>query len=143
MYFRWLRLRFNMMPLISGVLEPMAECIPMGAYAAWCFYHFLGINPYIIFGCHVCSWLVSDFILLRMIQVNYFFLFDNNYCLNINLFYLLLVLQTLRRYFLFRIHQSQLLFFHHIFKILVFYSNDWIETLLCCLLYHQFFVCFI
>ncbi|WAR00534.1 CEGT-like protein [Mya arenaria] len=65
---RWLRLRLNMMPLVSGFLEPMTECIPLGLYAAWAFYHFLGINPYIFFAVHFCLWLISDHLLLRLIQ---------------------------------------------------------------------------
>ncbi|KAH3857976.1 ceramide glucosyltransferase-like [Dreissena polymorpha] len=65
---RWLRLRLNMMPLVSGFLEPMTECIPLGLFAAWSLHHFLGINPYIFFGGHVVSWLLSDYILLRLCQ---------------------------------------------------------------------------
>jgi len=58
-----------MMPLVSGLLEPMSECIPVGLYAAWAFYHFLGINPYVFFSIHLGAWLVSDYLLLRMNQV--------------------------------------------------------------------------
>ncbi|XP_053405294.1 ceramide glucosyltransferase-like isoform X2 [Mercenaria mercenaria] len=65
---RWLRLRLNMMPLVSGFLEPLTECIPIGMYAAWSLYHFLGINPYIFFSVHIVAWLVSDYLLLRMVQ---------------------------------------------------------------------------
>ena len=67
--YRWLRLRLNMMPLVSGFLEPLTECIPLGLYGAWCLHRFLGINPFIFFPVHVGLWLVSDYIQLRMVQV--------------------------------------------------------------------------
>lgn len=65
---RWLRLRLNMMPLVSGFLEPLTECIPLGLYGAWCLHRFLGINPFIFFPVHIGLWLVSDYIQLRMVQ---------------------------------------------------------------------------
>lgn len=65
---RWLRLRLNMMPLVSGFMEPMTECIPLGIYGSWALYHFLGFNPYMFFIIHICLWLVSDYILLSMVQ---------------------------------------------------------------------------
>ncbi|XP_060601487.1 ceramide glucosyltransferase-like isoform X1 [Ruditapes philippinarum] len=68
---RWLRLRLNMIPLVSGFFEPLTECIPIGIYAAWSLYHFLGINPYIFFSIHIVAWLVSDYLLLRMVQVGH------------------------------------------------------------------------
>lgn len=65
---RWLRLRLNMMPLVSGFLEPLTEVIPLGIYGAWCLNRFLGINPFIFFPVHIGLWLVSDYIQLRMVQ---------------------------------------------------------------------------
>lgn len=65
---RWLRLRLNMMPLVSGFLEPLTELIPLGLYGAWCVHRFLGINPFIFFPVHIGLWLVSDYIQLRMVQ---------------------------------------------------------------------------
>ena len=67
--YRWLRLRLNMMPLVSGFLEPLTEVIPLGFYGAWCMHRFLGINPFIFYPVHICFWLVSDYVQLRMIQV--------------------------------------------------------------------------
>jgi hypothetical protein len=60
-----------MIPLVSGFFEPLTECIPIGIYAAWSLYHFLGINPYIFFSVHIVAWLVSDYLLLRMVQVGH------------------------------------------------------------------------
>ncbi|KAK3771287.1 hypothetical protein RRG08_024366 [Elysia crispata] len=65
---RWVRLRLNMMTAVTGILEPLSDCFPLGIWAGWAFYHFFSINPFIFFFFHVLSWLVLDYIQLRTVQ---------------------------------------------------------------------------
>ncbi|KAK3595171.1 hypothetical protein CHS0354_002770 [Potamilus streckersoni] len=65
---RWLRLRLNMMPLVSGVVEPLSECIALGLYGAWCAHYFLNMNFYIFFGAHIGTWILYDYFQLRAVN---------------------------------------------------------------------------
>lgn len=65
---RWLRLRLNMMFLVSGVLEPMGDVFPLGVMTALSLNHLFSINPYYFFIGHLCYWMTSDYILLRRAQ---------------------------------------------------------------------------
>ncbi|XP_067666851.1 ceramide glucosyltransferase-like isoform X1 [Haliotis asinina] len=65
---RWMRLRINMLTVVS-IMEPMADVFPLGAYGAWCQYHFFGFNPYYFFAAHVFGMLVMDYLLLHNAQV--------------------------------------------------------------------------
>ncbi|KAK3098358.1 hypothetical protein FSP39_018738 [Pinctada imbricata] len=65
---RWLRLRLNMMPIVSGILEPLGDVFPLGIWIGWSFYHFFGISPYYVFTFHVVSMILLDYIQLRMVQ---------------------------------------------------------------------------
>ncbi|XP_061173400.1 ceramide glucosyltransferase-like [Saccostrea echinata] len=65
---RWIRLRINMMPLVSGLLEPLHEILILSLHSSWAFYHFFGINPYYFFTCHIILNCVLDYIQLCNIQ---------------------------------------------------------------------------
>ncbi|XP_048734159.2 ceramide glucosyltransferase-like isoform X2 [Ostrea edulis] len=65
---RWIRLRINMMPFVSGVLEPLHDVLVLSLHSSWAFYHFFGINPYYFFTCHVILICMLDYIHLRNIQ---------------------------------------------------------------------------
>ncbi|CAG5133191.1 unnamed protein product [Candidula unifasciata] len=65
---RWLRLRLNMVTVVAGILEPIADCFPLGVWAGWALYHFFCMNPFIFFICHVLSWMVLDYIQLSTVQ---------------------------------------------------------------------------
>ena len=66
---RWLRLRMNMVPLVSAVLEPLAECLPLGLYMAWSMYYLFDLDPKLWFAGHVFVWYLMDIIQLSVIQV--------------------------------------------------------------------------
>ncbi|BFZ01581.1 hypothetical protein BsWGS_04619 [Bradybaena similaris] len=65
---RWVKLRLNMMTAVTGILEPIADCFPLGIWAGWALYHFFSINPFMFFMCHVVSWMVLDYIQLVTVQ---------------------------------------------------------------------------
>lgn len=65
---RWIRLRINMMPIVSGLAEPLCDVIILSLHSSWAFYHFLGFNPYYFFIGHVILNCVLDYINLRNIQ---------------------------------------------------------------------------
>ena len=67
--YRWLRLRLNMMFIVSGILEPMVDVIPLGIMTALSLNYFFDINVYYFFICHLCYWIISDYLLLRRVQV--------------------------------------------------------------------------
>ena len=59
----------NMMPITAGILEPLAESIPLGIYASWSVYFLFGVDPYLWSAGHWVVWIVLDYIQLRGIQV--------------------------------------------------------------------------
>ncbi|XP_069136909.1 ceramide glucosyltransferase-like [Argopecten irradians] len=65
---RWTRLRLNMMPLVAGFLEPLADCIPSGLIGSWLCYHFFGVHMYYFFPIHVFTLLFVDYLQLRTVQ---------------------------------------------------------------------------
>ncbi|TNN08183.1 Ceramide glucosyltransferase isoform 1 [Schistosoma japonicum] len=65
---RWLRLRLNMVPLVSGILEPISESITLGFLFAITMHYLFDIKlmyPIII---HFILWILLDYILLRCLQ---------------------------------------------------------------------------
>lgn len=60
-----------MMPIVSGVVEPLTDVIILSLHTSWAFYHFLGINPYYFFICHIILNCMLDYINLRNIQVQF------------------------------------------------------------------------
>ncbi|KAL5004034.1 hypothetical protein ScPMuIL_017490 [Solemya velum] len=65
---RWSRLRLNMTTFMAAIIEPLAECIPLGIYMAWSLWHLFGVNPYIFFCVHLCSVIVGDYFILRSME---------------------------------------------------------------------------
>jgi len=65
---RWTRLRMNMMPLTTALLEPMGECLPLGVYMSWSLYYFFGFNPYLCFLGHCVLWFILDVVQLSGVQ---------------------------------------------------------------------------
>lgn len=64
---RWARLRIAMLPG-TVLLEPLSECMPLGAGAAWAAGHLFGAEPLPFFLVHVLLWFLSDWLLLRSVQ---------------------------------------------------------------------------
>ncbi|PVD19980.1 hypothetical protein C0Q70_20474 [Pomacea canaliculata] len=65
---RWLRLRLNMLTVVASILEPLSDCFPLGITSGCLLYHFFSIDPVIFFCCHVCVWIVIDYIQLCNVQ---------------------------------------------------------------------------
>lgn len=55
------------------VLEPLSECLILGACAAWAANTLSGgsIDPYAFYMIHVLVWFLLDWILLNVMQVRY------------------------------------------------------------------------
>ncbi|XP_041364958.1 ceramide glucosyltransferase-like isoform X2 [Gigantopelta aegis] len=64
---RWLRLRFNML-LIVSMIEPFMDVIPLGLLNAWSLNRFFGTNPYVFFPLHLLLWMTIDYLLLKNAQ---------------------------------------------------------------------------
>lgn len=64
---RWARLRIAMMPG-TVLLEPLSECVPLGAGAAWAASRLFGAEPLPFFLVHALAWFLSDWLLLRTVQ---------------------------------------------------------------------------
>lgn len=65
---RWAKLRVAMVPTLI-LLEPMAECLVVGLFAAWSvsvLFHWDSLVFYLI---HILVWFLSDWILLSIVQV--------------------------------------------------------------------------
>lgn len=66
---RWAKLRVAMVPTLI-LLEPMAECLVVGLFAAWSvsvLFHWDSLVFYLI---HILVWFLSDWILLSIVQVS-------------------------------------------------------------------------
>ncbi|GBP08815.1 Ceramide glucosyltransferase [Eumeta japonica] len=64
---RWARLRIAMLPA-TALLEPLSECLPLGAGAAWAAGVLLSAEPLPFFLVHVLAWFLLDWLLLRTVQ---------------------------------------------------------------------------
>ncbi|KAL0861441.1 hypothetical protein ABMA27_008983 [Loxostege sticticalis] len=64
---RWARLRIAMVPT-TALLEPLSECLPLGAGAAWASGVLFGAEPLAFFLVHVLVWFLSDWLQLRTVQ---------------------------------------------------------------------------
>jgi hypothetical protein len=64
-----MRLRLNMIPLVGGLLEPVAESVPLGIFMSWSVNYLFDINPYLWFAGHWTVWFILDYIQLRAVQV--------------------------------------------------------------------------
>ncbi|XP_015922747.1 ceramide glucosyltransferase isoform X2 [Parasteatoda tepidariorum] len=66
---RWAKLRFAMVPY-TIVLEPLSECMVLGACAAFSVNVLFGWDPFVVYLVHILAWLILDWILLNVIQNN-------------------------------------------------------------------------
>ncbi|XP_025196066.1 ceramide glucosyltransferase [Melanaphis sacchari] len=66
---RWVKLRIAMVPH-TIILEPLSECLILGACAAWAANTLSGgsIDPYAFYMIHVLVWFLLDWILLNVMQ---------------------------------------------------------------------------
>ena len=64
---RWAQLRFAMTPHMT-IIEPIFECMFIGAIGSWAARVLFGWNPLFFFLLHSLSWLILDWILLSIVN---------------------------------------------------------------------------
>lgn len=78
---RWTKLRVAMLPT-TILLEPLSECMILGALTAWSASVIFKWDPIVFYLVHILSWFLSDWLLLSIVQVNcHSVLFFINYIL--------------------------------------------------------------
>lgn len=65
---RWMRLRLNMIPFITGLFEPLISSIFLGIMASASVYYLISVNPYLWFSVHLLVWSLLDYVQLRLVQ---------------------------------------------------------------------------
>lgn len=65
---RWAKLRIAMVPL-TVLLEPLAECFILGAFASWSVFILFRWDSTAFYLIHILVWFLSDWILLSIVQV--------------------------------------------------------------------------
>lgn len=69
---RWAKLRVAMVPTMI-LLEPLSECMIVGVFASWAVNVLLHWDALVFYLVHILLWFLSDWILLSIVQVKYFF----------------------------------------------------------------------
>lgn len=64
---RWAKLRVAMVPT-TILLEPLAECMIVGAFASWSVSFLFGWDSLVFYLIHILMWFLSDWILLSIVQ---------------------------------------------------------------------------
>ncbi|SPP75378.1 ceramide glucosyltransferase [Drosophila guanche] len=64
---RWAKLRVAMVPT-TILLEPLSECMILGAFAAWSASVLFNWDPLVFYMVHILCWLLSDWLLLSIVQ---------------------------------------------------------------------------
>lgn len=64
---RWAKLRVAMVPT-TILLEPMSECLIVGAFASWSVNVLFGWDSLVFYLIHILFWFLSDWILLSIVQ---------------------------------------------------------------------------
>jgi len=64
---RWAKLRIAMVPA-TILLEPISECMVLGAMAAWATYWLFACDPIVVYLLHILCWFLLDWILLSIVQ---------------------------------------------------------------------------
>ncbi|KAH8309383.1 ceramide glucosyltransferase [Drosophila kikkawai] len=64
---RWAKLRVAMVPT-TILLEPLSECMILGALAAWSASVLFSWDPLVFYLVHVLCWFLSDWLLLSIVQ---------------------------------------------------------------------------
>ena len=67
--FRWAKLRVAMVPH-TILLEPLSECMVIGACASWAVSFLFKWDPLVFYLVHILVWFMLDWILLSIIQVS-------------------------------------------------------------------------
>lgn len=65
---RWAKLRVAMVPT-TILLEPMSECLVVGAFASWAVSILFAWDSLVFYLIHILMWFLSDWILLSIVQV--------------------------------------------------------------------------
>lgn len=66
---RWAKLRIAMLPVMI-LLEPMAECMVLGACASWAVNLLFGWDSLVFYLIHILVWFILDWIILTIVQVS-------------------------------------------------------------------------
>lgn len=64
---RWAKLRVAMVPT-TILLEPLSECMVLGAFAAWSVSLLFRWDPLVFYLVHILTWFLSDWVLLSIVQ---------------------------------------------------------------------------
>ncbi|XP_054745404.1 ceramide glucosyltransferase-like isoform X2 [Anastrepha obliqua] len=64
---RWAKLRVAMVPK-TILLEPLSECMVLGALASWSASLLFNWDPLVFYLVHILAWFLSDWILLSIVQ---------------------------------------------------------------------------
>ncbi|XP_033253122.1 ceramide glucosyltransferase-like [Drosophila miranda] len=64
---RWAKLRVAMVPT-TILLEPLSECMILGAFAAWSASVLFNWEPLVFYMVHILCWLLSDWLLLSIVH---------------------------------------------------------------------------
>lgn len=64
---RWAKLRVAMVPT-TILLEPLSECMVLGALAAWSASLLFAWDPLVFYLVHILCWFLSDWLLLTIVQ---------------------------------------------------------------------------
>lgn len=67
---RWAKLRVAMMPA-TILLEPLSECMIIGAFASWSVSMLFHWDSLVFFLVHLLVWFLFDWILLSIVQVSF------------------------------------------------------------------------
>ncbi|XP_054161394.1 ceramide glucosyltransferase-B-like isoform X2 [Oppia nitens] len=64
---RWAKLRIAMIPHMI-LLEPLSECLMLGAIAAWAVSFLVQCDPFAVYLFHLLLWFLLDYVLLCIVQ---------------------------------------------------------------------------
>ncbi|CAG2053890.1 unnamed protein product, partial [Timema podura] len=66
---RWAKLRVAMVPF-TIILEPLSECMVLGAFASWAVSFLFNWDPLSFYLVHILMWFICDWILISIVQKN-------------------------------------------------------------------------
>ena len=73
---RWCKLRLKLSPM--SWFEPIQECFMLGLATSWTVNYLFGWNSLVFFLIHVLGWFLSDYMLLKIVQVKIIHLIFKN-----------------------------------------------------------------
>ncbi len=68
---RWCKLRLKLS--VAPWLEPFQECLMLGLCTSWTVSYLFGWNSLVFFLIHVLGWFLSDYTMLKITQVRFFY----------------------------------------------------------------------